>query len=442
MTPSRLAAFRILLAVAKSRGNSDALLQSPQVTALSGVDRNLTTALVMGVLRWQIVLDAEIRKHLSRPDALLPLEAATAMRLAAFQVMFLERIPVHAALYESVELVKGGGAPHTAGLVNAVLRKLVKLPPAGTTGLAERAHPEWLLDRWRTNYGDLAVKTICDYDQQVPPLCVRLVDAIQEDRLRAQGVDLQPSTFLRDARQVATGHLSHATSSDEGIVRIQDEGSQLVAELAGSGTEILDCCAAPGGKTAILAENNPGANILACDINPERLRTMKRLLANSGNAQQIEYREIDAEKLPADLNAHFDLVLCDVPCSGSGTLARNPEIRHRLSTASIHEQQVRQKRILHSALQTVKPGGRLLYSTCSLEPEENENVVASVLQENPDVVQTDIRERIFAIDATGRLREGAAQLLSELAVVGGALHLLPGTFGCDGFFAATLVRES
>lgn len=442
MTPSRLAAFRILLAIAKSRGNSDALLQSSQVTALALEDRNLTTTLVMGALRWQIVLDAEVTKHLSRPDASLPLEAAIAMRMGAFQVMFLDRVPVHAALNESVELVKQSGAPHTAGLVNAVLRKIAKSHTALASDIAERAHPDWLLARWRRSYGEDATKTFCDYDQNVPPLCLRLTDASVEDRLRAQGVELQPSAFLCNTRVVATGRLSDAAAFNEGTVRIQDEGSQLVAELAGAGREILDCCAAPGGKTAILAENNPGASILACDMNIDRLNTMKRLLPNSGPAQRIEYRQTDAEKLPDDLRERFDLVLCDVPCSGSGTLARNPEIRHRLSIAALHEQQARQKRILRSALQTVKPGGQLLYSTCSLEPEENEEVVASALRDNPDIRQIDIRQRILEVAATGRLRDGAAQLLSERAVKDGALHLLPGTFGCDGFFAAILARQN
>ena len=439
MTPSRLAAFRILLAIAKSRGNSDALLQSPQVTALSSADRNLTTTLVMGTLRWQIVLDAEIRKYLSRPDASLPIEASVAMRLGAFQLMFLERVPVHAALNESVELVKQSGAPHTAGLVNAVLRKIAK-PATLAADIAEQAHPDWLLARWRRSYGKTATQIICDYDQNVPPACLRVARPSEETQLQAEGVELQPSAFLRNAR-VATGRLGEIAAFKKGQVRTQDEGSQLVAELAGFGNDILDCCAAPGGKTAVLAENNPNASILACDINADRLRTMKKLLASSGVRTQIEYRQADAEKLPNDMKERFDLVLCDVPCSGTGTLARNPEIRHRVSIASIRDQQARQKRILRSALQTVKPGGRIVYSTCSLEPEENEDVVAALLQERPDVRQIDVRERLSELDAAGRLRDGAAVHLSEQAVKDKALHLLPGAFRCDGFFAAVLARQ-
>lgn len=442
MTPSRLAAFRILIAIAKSRGNSDALLHQSQVTALSAEDRNLATTLVMGVLRWQILLDATIREHLSRPDAVLPPEAAIAMRMGAFQMMFLERVPVHAAINESVELVKHSAAPHTAGMVNAVLRKVATSERVMPDDVAERAHPEWMLARWRKNYGETLAQTICAYDQSVPPVSVRLADAAAEERLLAEGVGLQPAAFLSDARVVSGGRLGESTALNEGLVRVQDEGSQLVAELAGEGQEILDCCAAPGGKAAILVENNPGANVTASDANPERLRTMERLLAKSGKMRGIVYRQMDAEKLPADLRQRFDLVLCDVPCSGTGTLARNPEIRHRLSVARVLEQQARQVKILRSALQAVKPGGQLLYSTCSLEPEENEDVVSMVLEATENFKQMDVGQRLMELSARGRLHSGAAELLVEKAVRKGALHLVPGVFGCDGFFAAILARAA
>jgi 16S rRNA (cytosine967-C5)-methyltransferase len=442
MTPSRLAAFRILLAVAKARGNSDALLHTAQVTSLSAEDRNLTTTLVMGVLRWQIPLDAALRQHLSRPDAVLPNEAAISLRLGAFQLLFLERVPVHAAINESVELVKHSAAPHTAGLVNAVLRKIAASGRLLPMNLAERAHPDWLLARWRKNYGDAATQMICEYDQAVPPLSVRLADPSAESRLRAEGIEVGSSSLLRDAQVLSAGRIAESSAFKDGLVRVQDEGSQLVAELAGTGQEILDCCAAPGGKTAILTENNPDARVLACDANSDRLRTMERLLAKNADLQRITYRQMDVEKLPRDMEERFDLVLCDVPCSGTGTLARNPEIRHRLSIAGVREQQARQVAILRSALRAVKPGGQVLYSTCSLEPEENEDVVGRVLAETANFAQVDVGQRLAELAMRGRLRHGAAESLAERAVQDGALHLLPGMFGCDGFFAAILARKS
>ena len=440
MTPARVAAFRILLAIGKSRGNSDALLHTAQVSALSPEDRNLTTALVMGVLRWQLVLDAIIGPYLSRPSEALPVEAAIAMRLGVFQLKFLERIPVHAAINESVELVKQSPAPHTAGLVNAVLRKIAKTDAVNQDPVA--AHPEWMVRRWRAAYGADAVQSICEYDQSVPAATVRLADAAAAESLRTAGVELRESRLLRDARELVTGRMVDADVERGGALRIQDEGSQLIAELAGSGREILDCCAAPGGKTAILAERNPGARIIASDASAERLRTMQRLLRTRPEFRAIEYRQGDAEELPKEMERRFDLVLCDVPCSGTGTLARNPEIRLRMTVDGVRQQQARQRKILRSAIRTVKPGGRLVYSTCSLEPEENEAVVNAALEEDSQFKMTDMRTRITELAAQGRLREGVQETLLARSVRNGALHLLPGTFECDGFFAAILAREA
>src|SRR5258708_6108767 len=229
MTPSRLAAFRILLAIAKARGNSDALLHTAQVTALSAEDRNLTTTLVMGVLRWQISLDAALRQHLSRPDAVLPNEAAISLRLGAFQLLFLERVPVHAAINESVELVKHSAAPHTAGLVNAVLRKVAASGRSLPMNVAECAHPDWLLARWRKNYGDAAAQMICEYDQAAPPLSVRITDSSAESRLRAHGFEVGPSALLCNARVLSAGRMAESSAFKDGLVRGQVGGSQRVA---------------------------------------------------------------------------------------------------------------------------------------------------------------------------------------------------------------------
>ena len=168
----------------------------------------------------------------------------------------------------------------------------------------------------------------------------------------------------------------------EGRVRLQDEGSQLVAEIAGQGNRgatiaILDCCAAPGGKTLILAERNPAARIVACEASAERLAQMQKRL--EGFDDRIECRLADATTLKEE--SSFNVVLADVPCSGTGTLGRNPEIRHRLKMEDLPRQAERQRAILTAALRAVRVGGRVIYSTCSLEPEENEQVVAAVLAE-------------------------------------------------------------
>jgi 16S rRNA (cytosine967-C5)-methyltransferase len=230
---------------------------------------------------------------------------------------------------------------------------------------------------------------------------------------------------------VVRGDVTATVTYRNGGVRIQDEGSQLVAELAGSGENILDCCAAPGGKTAILAERNPKSSLLACDVSKRRLDEMRGLLRNVRGAR-ISYESCDAAKLTYD--KIFDLVLCDVPCSGTGTIARNPEIRHRLEPAEFSRQHSRQVAILLSAMRALKPGGRLVYASCSLEPEENGSVIQDCLSGRPEYAEVDLSERVAARAADGTLLAGDGLLQN------GRLRTLPGVQPCDGFFAAMIRR--
>jgi 16S rRNA (cytosine967-C5)-methyltransferase len=222
--------------------------------------------------------------------------------------------------------------------------------------------------------------------------------------------------------------------------RIQDEGSQLVAELAGRASRILDCCAAPGGKTAILAENNPRAEITACDISEARLNAMRRSFAREPLTAKIQCVLADATDLP--FRDDFDLILCDTPCSGTGTLARNPEIKLRLARSELERQQERQIAILRSAYRVLEPGGRLVYSTCSLEPEENSIVIQAFLTSEPSACLLDTGERLNQMQAEGNLQPRGAQLLHETALRDRCLQTLPGILPCEGFFAAILTRSS
>jgi 16S rRNA (cytosine967-C5)-methyltransferase len=217
-------------------------------------------------------------------------------------------------------------------------------------------------------------------------------------------------------------------------VRVQDEGSQLVAEIAGKGTAILDCCAAPGGKTMILAQRNQDARIVACDASAERLAAMNQRLAHLGD--RVSCRLADVAAL--EDCAQYDLVLADVPCSGTGTLGRNPEIRHRLGPEDFARQAERQRAILAAALRAAHAGGRVVYSTCSLEPEENEQVVAAVLRDTPQARIVPMALRIVEMESDGILADGAAQKLGACVTSEGFLRLLPGDFGTDGFFVALM----
>jgi 16S rRNA (cytosine967-C5)-methyltransferase len=400
IAPARKATFDLLLELRRKPDlHSDQLLRSKSLEALSDLDKNLATTLLMGVLRWQLVLQQRIREALTKTKSHLADPVQVSLELGALQLLLLDRIPARAAIFESVELVRQSGNEYAVGLVNAVLRKLAQTPKLGPLD-AVAAHPQWMVDRWIKAFGLDTAAAICRYDQ-LPPA--------------SEG----PGVFVVRARD-----------------RVQDEGSQLIAELAGRGTEILDCCAAPGGKTAILAERNPTASITACDISPARLKAMQAILGRPAN---IHFRVLDATELP--FQKQFDLVLCDAPCSGTGTLARNPEIRHRITTADFQRHHDRQLRLLHSAMRALREGGRLIYSTCSLEPEENESVVAEALEQEKGFQLQPWREQIKASENEGVLNPGAADRLFPNKAPDDYLRTFPGLYPGDGFFAACLVRE-
>ncbi len=407
IAPARRAAFAVLERVAASDAHSDDLLHAPALAGLSEADRNLATALVLQTLRWEIALDARIASLLARPDAVMALPVRLALRMGAAQLLHFDRIPRHAAINESVELARAAGQEHASGMVNAVLRKVADAPAAGRklhetpATFAERlGHPAWLAARWAAHYGAAAALGICEYGQKEPG----------EPRLfEAEGEPPMPW---------------------------MDDGSRLVAELAAAAKpdakRVWDCCAAPGGKTVVLGRRlrvaETGAELLATDLSARRVRGLRARLERE--LPQAKVEQADATGLAASFG-EFDLILCDVPCSGTGTLARNPEIRHRLRAEDLRRQAERQRAILTGAMQRLAPGGRLLYSTCSLEPEENEAVVAAALGRGREFGRVDLRE------VSSRVPVDLAPLLAE-----GCLRTLPGVnFAGDGFFAALIERS-
>lgn len=428
---ARSAAFEILLKIETTDAHSDELLRGRAVDALAAQDRALATTLVLGTLRWQLVLDARIRALLARPGAKLAPPVETALRLGAYQLLYLDRIPAHAAIGECVELAKHAGEMHAAGMVNAVLRKLAQSPRERVD--AEAAHPRWMVERWSRFYGRDAARAICAFDQEPAGICLRLAHPEAEQALADEAVELAPGEFLTAARRVVRGDAIRSDAFRRGWVRIQDEGSQLVAELAGRGERILDTCAAPGGKTAILRERNPGAAIIAMDASRKRLEAMRRNFAN----HRIQFAVQDATLM--ELSGEYDLILCDVPCTGTGTIQRNPEIRFRVSQQEMERQRARQVKILSRALEALARGGRLLYSTCSLEPEENEAVISECLEKGTaELVAMDAQ--IARLEREGAIHEKGAAKLRESAVRDGFLRTVPGLHGCDGFCAALIAR--
>jgi 16S rRNA (cytosine967-C5)-methyltransferase len=436
ISPARDAALDILLKVEQG-GFASELLHSERLAKLSTQDRGLTTELVMGVLRWRSRLDEAISSLSSQRLDKLDAEVLESLRLATYQIGFLARIPAHAAVNDAVELVKRKKKKSAAPFVNAVLRKLLAkkdvLEPVlapGPKTIAELtamyAHPLWLVDRWAAQFGLERAESISAYNQQVPPTAIHLGNAGAEAELVATGIALGRGRLLRSSRMVTNGDITKTVAFRDGRVQIQDEGSQLVAMLTGRGERLLDCCAAPGGKTAIMAERNPQAEIVATELHEHRTRAMQERLKGRVNVV-VTQADITRFKLPGD----FDRVLADVPCSGTGTLARNPEIKWRLTPADIADLHGRQVAILRAALAKLRPGGRLVYSTCSLETEENEAVIREA-----ECTVLPIIDELHALRSEGELLIEDVVRLTD----GAFLRLMPGEFGTDGFFGAMLTK--
>ena len=440
-SPARTAAFDILLRVERQSSYASELLHSATYRNLSTPDHALATEIVLGVLRWRSVLDAKISQASSQPLKKLDLEILIALRLALYQFLHLDRIPHRAALHESVELVKRARKRSAAPFVNAVLRKLSEDPLCSSVTpvvndlsppslAAAYAHPEWLVERWTMQYGPEAAQKICQHNQSIPEVSLRLRTPTAERELASEGISLAPGSLLVQARRVRAGDVTKTQSLHLGRVVIQDEASQLIAALVGPGhARILDCCAAPGGKALAIADQNPDASITAVEIHPHRARLMRtRFPADT----RIDTVVADARKLP--LADPFDRILADVPCSGTGTLARNPEIKWRLTPSDLQELHDRQLAILRSAVKQLKPGGRVIYSTCSLEKEENEDVIEQLLAEESTFCLFDCRSELDRLKAAGSLLITDPPSLTR----GPYLRTIPGLHPCDGFFAAIL----
>jgi 16S rRNA (cytosine967-C5)-methyltransferase len=454
VSPARSAAFEILLRVERENSYASELLHSAPLATISSRDHGLATELVMGVLRWQSLLDQRLAAASSKKIERLDHAVLTALRLGIYQLQFLSRVPARAAIFESVELMKAARKRSAASFVNAVLRKIAKSDAEDPVAhiktsrdpiiLAQHAaHPSWLVERWIKQYGLEIARQICLHDQTIPDMAIHIHDnvgdkspfdyATVDAELDAAGIKLARGSLLTAARRLVAGDISGTRAYQEGRISIQDEASQLVALLVGRGKKLLDCCAAPGGKTALLARRNPRANIVATELHPHRAR----LLQNLHRLTNVQIVAADARHLPFSASYTFDRILADVPCSGTGTLARNPEIKWRLKAEDLGDLQLRQVAILKSAVGQLAIGGRLIYSTCSLEHEENEAVVETTLHSVKKFKIIDLKAELQRMRRSGELCwEDIASLLA-----GPYLRTIPGVHPWDGFFAAMIERQ-
>lgn len=355
-SPARTAAFDVLLKTERGGYASDLLLAS--CARLDSRDAGLAEEIVFGSLRYRAQLDHLIRKFSGRDAGRLDAEVLIALRMAVYQIRHLDRVPAHAAVSEAVELVKRARKRSAAGFVNAVLRKVDRQPVEWPSREVALSCPEWLLARWERQFGCETAEGIARAFLDAPQTYIRVPEGASPER----GDPTEIPGCWRVAPGSAAGY------------RIQDIGSQAVVPLLDlkPGLTLLDLCAAPGNKTAQALES--GVRAVACDLHPRRLKALQGL----GCARVA----LDATvSLP--FHARFDRILLDAPCSGTGTLGRNPEIKWRIQPSSLAELHVLQVKLLRNALGYLAPGGRLVYSTCSLEPEENEEVVREALERPP-----------------------------------------------------------
>ncbi|HEY6464882.1 MAG TPA: 16S rRNA (cytosine(967)-C(5))-methyltransferase RsmB [Candidatus Acidoferrales bacterium] len=457
ISPARLIAFDVLRRVEADGAYASDALHAELNAGVEPADAALATELTMAVLRWRRLLDFLLGRASKKPIARLDLPVAVALRIGLYQLRFMHRIPAHAAVHESVELVKRARKASAATFVNAILRKLSEAnQPAeeflpADLPLAEQlailhSHPTWLVERWLARLGESETIALLCANNQTPRLSCGVTDPRERARIfeeLAQGhLVLEPGRVLQNAFSVTGGSVSRTTAFREGRISIQDEASQAVPLLLGirRGDRVLDLCAAPGGKTTILARA-AGADsfVLAADLYAHRLRAAKAQFARL-HLDNIGLVAIDAAKL-LPFRESFQRILVDAPCSGTGTLARHPEIRWRLEAVQLKESHRLQVAILHNAIALAPSGGSILYSTCSLEPEENEQVIEAVLNDSgrgSARISRASKAQLAAL-LQSHLADGldAARFFDER----GAFRTSPSRDGTDGFFAAVLVKE-
>jgi 16S rRNA (cytosine967-C5)-methyltransferase len=444
----RLLAVEILNRIEKTDAYAEPLLDAVLAgTAFTNPnDRGLLTELVYGTLRMRGCLDWIIGQFYRGDAAGLDTEVRNILRTGIYQLWYTDRIPPFAAVNEAVGIARKS-RPAVSGLVNALLRtalrkkdaivwpEMAKDPEKAISVL--HSHPRWLVERWLDEFGIDETLAICRANNTLPPVALR-VNSLKASReqacaaLEREGMTAQPTVFSPDGIILTSpaARLRETTAFRDGLIRVQDEASQLIARLTDlqPGERLLDLCAGSGGKTlhlAALMENR--GNLTAVDHQSEKLRLLREEAGRLG-VTIVETQTADALAPPETFRGIFDRVLLDAPCSALGTLRRNPEIRWRLAPADIEKCSQIQRRLLRSAADCVRPGGRLIYSVCAVTPEENEAVIEDLLNSRTDFSL--IKPPI------------AGGIPHELIDAAGFFRTSPHRHGTDGFFTAVLIRNA
>ncbi|MCP5057810.1 MAG: 16S rRNA (cytosine(967)-C(5))-methyltransferase RsmB [bacterium] len=446
-TQARIVAVRVLERVERAGAYADlALSGALRRSGLSPRDRAFVTELVYGTLRWRGHLDALLRAVLDRPNERLEALVTTLLRVGAYQIVFEHSVPSSAAVDQTVRCARALGVSRAAGLVNAVLRRLARghetipMPSLEDDACGHLVDalslPSPIAERWLARLGPEEAALLAEASNKVPPLVARLNPQRTDretllDELRSRLPDVKACRYAPLGVNLGHhGYPGHDPAFLEGRFTIQDEGSQLVVELLDPrpGERVLDVCAAPGGKAGAIAERvGEQGRVDAYDRNPRRLGLVARSARRLGLGN-VQTREVDATRPLPDEGTLFDRVLVDAPCSGLGTLRRNPDARWRFDEANVGRLVEIQQQILRRSAAALRPGGTLVYSTCTLLPEENEAVVEGFLTE--------------AKDFTPCKPEALPEVVQPLIGDAGWLSTWPHRHDTDGFFAARLERKA
>jgi len=431
---ARRLALDVLLRVEEGAASDRALDRALRRAGLAAGDRGLATELVYGVLRRRAGIDRLLAPHSKRPLGSLDVAVLNALRLGAYQIEYLDRVPAHAAVDASVEAVKVR-ARGAAGFVNAVLRALLRA--RGSADGAAPADPRselpgWWAERWRQRYGDGGAAWLA---ATLEPAALVLrphprVTAAAElvAALAEEGITVEPEANAPGALRVTGGHPASSPLLRRHAFALRGAASQLVATLlpVAAGGRVLDACAGRGGKTLQIAEDHETALVVAADLSAWRAVACRRE-ARAAGVDEVHAAVADMARTPP-FRRPFDAVLVDAPCSGLGTVRRRPELKWRNDPQRLARLAKLQRAILDNAAAVTAPGGVLLYATCSTEPEENEEVVAAVLAARDDLAARAIE-----------LPDGVDR---RLVGDDGFLRTYPAFTEMDGFFAALLTRRA
>jgi 16S rRNA (cytosine967-C5)-methyltransferase len=449
IAPARTAALHALRAIESGAMDLPAALVQSRRHLTDDRDRSLAAEIIAGTLRWQRSLNHLVVHFARRPLHKMDADVLIILRLSVYQLLHLDRVPASAVVDDAVDLTRAARKPSATGFVNGVLRSILRqrhrLPlPQRPDDTGDRdaalaylgithSHPDWLVARWLDRYGFDATERWVQFDNDAPHLTIR-ANLLQAGRdtvaaaLEREGVETDRTTYAPSGLAITAGNPLRI-AGEHGLFFVQDEASQLVplAVDARPGERVLDLCASPGGKTTAMAADMEETGVLvASDVRSRRVGLLQRTVASSG-ARHTHVVHIDRSG-PLPFAPVFDRILVDAPCSGLGTIRRDPDIRWRRTDADLPALADAQRALLLRAAEVVKVGGRLVYATCSSEPEENDQVVEAFLRERPDFAGVDLR---------GHSHPALSAVLDDH----GILRTTPFRHGLEAFFAAAMVRR-